>query len=421
MSTKLLLINPNNYKNPPVLPIGLEYIKESLRDYDCHVEILDLTFSKDILPEIKNVIENKGFDLIGLSIRNIDSCIYFNNEFFLPNFKKIIDYIKLFKIPIILGGSGFSASPKEILNYFQVDYGIIGPAEKAFPIFLELWKKNKIKEKIINGWQYGIDSELLPIRAIDLDYNKYLKNDGLVGFTTHVGCSNQCPYCIEANKKVHHRKIKNIIKEIEILINNGYIHYHLSDSEFNQDLKFCKRFCRELARKKFDFKWTLYMKPTPYDEEMFQLLSESNAYLITLSVDSYDKIQKRNNYSYDDLEKIIKYCKKYNIELVIDLLTGYPYESIESTKKIIGFFKKNRPKSVGISFYYRLFNNTELSDLIKKDHKLQEKLTRSFLDNEDCLNPIFYHQYNKEDIQELIEDEDLFKIAGISLEVNYQL
>ncbi|MBY9006980.1 MAG: hypothetical protein KGD63_09490 [Candidatus Lokiarchaeota archaeon] len=52
---------------------------------------------------------------------------------------------------------------------------------------------------------------------------------------------------------------------------------------------------------------------------------------------------------------------------------------------------------------------------------MQKKLTRSFSKNEDFLNPIFYHQYNKDDIQELIGKDELFKIAGIKLGVNYQL
>ena len=65
--------------------------------------------------------------------------------------------------------------------------------------------------------------------------------------------------------------------------------------------------------KSLPMKWTLYMKPTPYSERLFQLLNDSNAYLITLSVDSDKTIQTLNNYTYDDLANIINYCKKYKI------------------------------------------------------------------------------------------------------------
>ena len=163
------------------------------------------------------------------------------------------------------------------------------------------------------------------------------------------------------------------------------------------------------------------MKPSPCDEELFRLLSKSNANLITLSVDSDENIQSQNNYSYDDLEKIVNYCRKYDIELVIDLLTGYPYESIESTKKAIKFFKKNRPKSVGVSFCYRLFKNTRLAKSIENDQPLQKQLTRGYTQNEDYLIPIFYSQYKKEDIEKLFQDDKLFQIAGLIPGVNYQI
>ena len=56
-----------------------------------------------------------------------------------------------------------------------------------------------------------------------------------------------------------------------------------------------------------------------------------------------------------------------------------------------------------------------------EDKELHKKLTRSYLENEDYLNPIFYSQYKIEDIEEPIGGDDLFKISGINPGVNYQL
>ncbi|MEJ2568380.1 MAG: radical SAM protein, partial [candidate division WOR-3 bacterium] len=283
-----------------------------------------------------------------------------------------------------------------------------------------LWKSNRLDAKIINGWDFGLDDDLVVSRSKEIKYKRYIKSGGIVGFSTHVGCSNGCPYCIESKKRVYYRQIVEVIKEIESLTNKGYSNFHLCDSEFNEDLEYSKKFCRAIIKKSFDFKWTLYMKPSPYDEELFDLLNKSNAYLITLSVDSDKKIQSDNNYSYNDLEKIIKYCKKYNIELAVDLLTGFPGESIQSTRKVIDFFRKNRTKTVGINFYYRLFRSTELTLLIDKNPFMHRKLTRLYSKEENYLKPIFYSQYTKEGIEELILDDSLFKIPGITPGVNYQ-
>jgi radical SAM superfamily enzyme YgiQ (UPF0313 family) len=420
MALKILLINPNTYRTPPVIPIGLEYLAATLKKHNYHCDILDLTFTRKPLEKINDVLNNEKYDIVGFSIRNIDSCLFFNNEFFLNEFKQMIECIKNYKVPIVLGGSGFSASPDEILDYLKCDFGIIGPGETAFPYFLKLIQSNKLNNKIINGWDWGLEPELPILRAKAIEYNQYIENDGIVGFATHIGCSNGCPYCIEANTKLHYRKIDNVIKEIELLTNQGYHDFHLCDSEFNENLNFSKKFCEALIENSFNFKWTLYMRPYPYDEELFRLLSKSNAYLITLSVDSDENIQSDNRYSYDDLEKIIKYCRKYSIELAIDLLTGYPNESIQSTKKVIRFFKENRPKTVGINFYYRLLKNTKLTHLIEENPIMQKQLTRPYSKKENYLTPIFYSQYKKEDIEKLIRDHNLFKIPGITPGVNYQ-
>ena len=420
MASKILLINPNTYRTPPVLPVGLEYLIPTLKKYNHKCDILDLTFNEKPLEKLQHKLENKTYDIVGFSIRNIDSCLFFNNEFFLSKFKEMIKIIKNYNLPVILGGSGFSASPDEILDYLKGDFGIIGPGEVAFPLFLKLWESKEPNKRIINGWEYGLDNELEMLRAEEIKYNPYIENEGIVGFSTHVGCSNSCPYCVEANTRVYYRKKENIIKEIEFLTGKGYNDFHLCDSEFNENLDFSKEFCEAIIKSSSKFKWTLYMKPYPFDKELFQLLSNSNASLITLSLDSDQNIQSENRYSYNDLEKIIEYCKKYGIELAIDLLTGYPEESVESTKKVIRFFTKNRPKTVGINFYYRLLRNTKITLLIEENPAMQKQLTRPYKENENYLTPIFYSQYKKEDIEKLISGDSLFKIPGIAPGVNYQ-
>ncbi len=421
MGIKILLINPNRMKNPPVIPIGLEYLTTALENHDYKVDIIDLCFVSSPIEELAIIIEKEIYDIIGLSIRNIDSCIFFNNEFYLHEFKKLIELIKKHEIPIVLGGSGFSAMPDEVMEYLQADYGIIGPGEKIFPKFLKLWQENQLTTNIINGWDYGIDENLIHLRGKKLNYQQYTSSNGIVGFSTHSGCKNQCPYCIEANTKVTFKKIANIIEEIEYLVNLGYTHFHLCDSEFNQELNYSEDFCENLAKKSLLLRWTLYMKPYPYNEKLFQLLHKSNAYLITLSVDSDKRIQNLNNYTYDDLAKIINYCNKYRIEIAIDMLTGYPYESIESTKKMLDFFKVTRPKTVGVSFYYRLYKNTVLGELIRKDHNLHKFLTKPYSREENFLEPVFFSQYNQKVVQDLITGDRLFRIAGVEPGVNYQL
>ncbi len=421
LELNILLINPNRMKNPPVIPIGLEYIATALENQEYNVDIIDLCFISSPIEELAKLFEKKKYDIIGFSIRNIDSCIFFNNEFYLYEFKKLIEFIKKYEIPIVLGGSGFSAAPNEVMEFLQADYGIIGPGEKVFPTFLKQWQNKQLSPTIFNGWDHGIDENLIAARGNKINYQDYLENNGIVGFITHTGCKSHCPYCIEANTKVTFRKIANIIEELATLVNQGYTHFHLCDSEFNENLDYSIEFCKELTKLSLPLKWTLYMKPYPYNEELFRVLHESNAYLITLSVDSDKKIQNLNNYTYNDLVKIIDYCNKYKIELAIDMLTGYPYESKESTIEMLDFFKKNLPKTVGISFYYRIHKNTVLGNLIKNNPELHKFLTKPYSDKENFLEPVFFSQYHQKEMEALIVEDQLFRISGLIPGVNYQL
>ena len=419
---KVLLVNPNTFKNPPVIPIGLEYLTTALEKHNHLVEILDLCFAPSPKEKLREELSKNVYDLIGFTIRNIDSAIYFNNEFFLSEIKELIEIVKNHNTPVILGGSGFSAMPDEILEYLNADYGIVGPGDIMFHKFLDLFKTSKLTQIIYNGWDFGLDKELLHLRGKRFDYPRYLAEEGIVGFETHVGCPNQCPYCIEANTQMDFKKIPNVIEELKYLVNQGYNHFHTCDTEFNSNLNFSINFCKALINEDLDMKWALYMTPSPYSEKLFQLLHESKAYLITLSVDSDERIQKLNNYTYQDLLKVIEYCEKYQIDLAIDLLVGYPYESLDSIKTCLRFFENNPPKKgVGISFYYRIYKNTALAELIKNDSGLQKDIISSYSNNESYLFPIFYCQIKQEIIEELIEGNNLFRIAGITPGVNYQL
>lgn len=416
----ILLVNPNKMNQPPVIPIGLEYVYTALKDTAYHVDVLDLCFSENPERKLEMVLENNHYDLIGFTIRNVDSSLYFNNEFYLPKIKKLVDIAKKKRISVILGGAGFSSMPKQILEFLGGDYGISGPGEFAFLDLTKNIEKGKKFERITNGHKYNLNNKLIHKRGNLFDYKAYIGKDGIVGFQTQTGCMGKCPYCLEANKKVSFREIDYILQEIEYLVEQSYTHFHTCDSEFNNNLEFSIEFCKKLIERNLGIKWALYMKPTPYNEELYSLLHETGAYLVTLTVDSDERIQKLNKYGYEDIAKIINLCQTYQIKLAIDLLTGYPGESLESTKRAINFFKKHRPYTVGIGFYFRIHKNTPLAELIKNNPKFQELLTGSYPDDDNLVEPIFYSQYSLEEIQDLINEDDLFKIAGIVPGVNYQ-
>ncbi|MHA1256520.1 MAG: hypothetical protein ACTSPS_13065, partial [Promethearchaeota archaeon] len=94
MGQRILLINPNTMKSPPVIPLGLEVLATALEKHNHNVDILDLCFISSPIRELERIVYKETYDIVGFTIRNIDSCYYFNNEFYIPEFKKLIDFVK---------------------------------------------------------------------------------------------------------------------------------------------------------------------------------------------------------------------------------------------------------------------------------------------------------------------------------------
>ncbi len=413
MGFNILLVNPNRFKDPPVIPIGLEYVADALEKANHHVDILDLCFSESPEDELTSILFENSYNLVGFSIRNIDSLDYFNNEYFLPSIKQLVQCVKKSNIPVIPGGSGFSAMPYEILDFLDADYGITGPGEIIFPRFLKLLQSQKLTQNIYNGWEYGSDSELIHLRGHKFNYTKYSAVNEIIGFETQKGCVNQCPFCIKAGTQTWYKKIPNIIKELRYLVDQGYTHFRCCDSEFNSDLDFSIEFCRALINANLHLKWYLFMKPRPYNEELFRLLHETNAYNVSLNIVSDKRIQELNDYTLNNIEEIIEYCEKYKIELSFNLFVGYPNESLDSIKNMINFFKTHRPTEVTIDSFYRVYGYTVLADLIKSDASLQRSLIKPYSEGLGFLEPVFYNSINVDVQRKLISDDKLFNIAWL--------
>jgi len=356
---------------------------------------------------------------LGITIRNVDPSIYGIEESFIEEIKNIVLYIKKkYDKTIILGGSGFSIMPREILDYVEGDYGVFGYGEKAVLKLLNDIRQSNINYRIIDGFKLGIDKNLSHERGRFFDYKKYFKEGSIAGFETQKGCNDSCIFCSEAKKRIIHKDIQTIIQEIRVISDLGYGRFHLCDSEFNQNLDFSESFLKALIKEDIKINWALYMKPVPYNKQYFRFLKDSGAEIITLSVDSYTCNGTEKSYSFEDLKNIIRYSKEYEIKLAVDLLTGFPYETMNSIEKIAQFFKENRPNTVGISYAIRIYPYTEIEEIISKNGNLKKNLEGDSKNN--YIKPVYFKNFSVDKLKGIIKDDELFRIEGSQKKVNYQ-
>jgi len=411
---KILLINPNQYRTPPVPPLGLAHLWSALRGSPHRCRILDLCFSEDPVSSLHEALHDFKPDIAGMTIRNIDTVIYQNNVFFLDSIKKIVNEIKLHSIPVLLGGSGYSFIPGGILEYLGADWGITGPAEKAIVEFLDSCEKKMFPHgTVINGWESGIDSGFRISPDSSVYYSRYTSERGILGFETQKGCMEQCSFCSEGRGRVLFRNPESVVEDIRDFADKGFDTFHLCDTEFNQELSHCTAFLELLVQKGPKINWVLYMKCFPYDDNLFRLLKKSGTGLVTLSLPSGARWL-------DHAETLCSLARKHDIKLAVDLLVGFPGETLDATKRVFDALRKCQPDTVGVNSFFRLFPGLTLTKRVLESPDYRKYMSGAVSDNPHWILPVFYNHLSIDTLQDIIGGDPLFKIEGFERTSNYE-
>ncbi|MBA4371270.1 MAG: hypothetical protein C0402_00230 [Thermodesulfovibrio sp.] len=232
--------------------------------------------------------------------------------------------------------------------------------------------------------------------------------EGIAGFLTHQGCSSSCIYCSEADTRVSFRRIPDVISEISNCTAKGLRRFHLCDSEFNEDLDYSIYFLKALKEAGLRIDWALYLKPSNHNRTMFRLMQETGVSLITLTVDSWKKCPLY----WGDIEKIVFSARSNGIKIIIDFLTGFPYEQEETLEFYLDLFRRLQPDSVEINTCIRLYRTLKITDIIARDPALLQHVIGNIEDPE-LLHPVFYSQLSAERLEEKLSKEPLFRIEGL--------
>ena len=126
MTRSFLLIN-TNVTQPPVSPVGLEYVGEALVRSNVPVRVLDLAFEADWKAALAREVEDNEPMVVGLPVRNTDDSSFATGKSFLPWISEVVTEVRqLTGAFILLGGGGFSLMPDAILRLTRADGGIVG-------------------------------------------------------------------------------------------------------------------------------------------------------------------------------------------------------------------------------------------------------------------------------------------------------
>ena len=269
----MLLLNSSNFKLNLCFPYAFVQVSEIARRYNIDVKSIDLFDIKkeDLEDFLVELIKEKNYNFIGITLRNSDTCNYHDyydlktnlplkndiNNFYFPilSTKETIDILrKITNIPVILGGFGFSIMPRKLMNYLKPDFGIIGGPDSVFANFNNLMARINLDliENLVywegNNVKFGPKFFFPP--ASNLEYTesiieevkdfmcKYQKYDIVDSVAIEIsrGCAFSCNFCSEPFVNGHTVQFRNpnaIKEDIELLGLHGLNKLFFICSEMN--------------------------------------------------------------------------------------------------------------------------------------------------------------------------------------------
>lgn len=383
---RVALVNPNFYGFSTVEPsLGLGYLAAIAKKNNCSIRVLDAhaenVKAKDAA---KKILDCKPL-IVGITSSTPQA---YEALEIARNVKKADKSIK-----IIFGGSHPSVLPQEVLSSGVVDIVVRGEGNIIFDNLLKAigsgndlnkvkgisWTKN---DQIIHNQ----DEELIEdLNKLDFpnwdDFNLKLYSPPTKKFNPYLplmttwGCPYSCIYCFQAQKKFRKRSAKNVVDEIEYLIN----HYHIKeieliDDNFTLDLDHAFSVCDEIISRGVKIAWNLPggIRVDAASRELLKRFKEAGCYALSFGVESgsqkvLDTIHKK--IKLDQVRKVIATAKKERLRIIAFIIFGLPNETRDDMAETIRFVKNLNTDFAQFQIAMP-YPGTQLYDILKKENRL---------------------------------------------------
>lgn len=290
---KTLLVSSNTALHPyPAYPLGMAMIAAALERAGHEVRQFDMLQQGESLERFRDVVREFQPELVGISIRNIDNTNLLKEQRYVAAAQALVAATReVSKAPIVLGGSGFSLLPDEILAATGADYGIVGEGEQAIvSLAARLAQKDAPAKRVIRTSVRLRDRQIAPAHYDPEILRYYIENGSITPIQTKRGCSCRCAYCsypaLEGGA-VRPRDPGEVCDEVAHLKSDlGVPFVFFSDSVFNDEEGHYQGLLREMARRELRVRWTAFFRPDHFDTETLELLKATGLAAVELGTDA---------------------------------------------------------------------------------------------------------------------------------------
>ena len=405
---KILLISANVATSPyPIYPIGMSMVAAALKKAGHEVELFDFLQNGCSFERVQEAVQTMNPGLVGISIRNVDNVNLLHEQRYIDHVRQIVQNIKEeTDVPVMLGGSGFSVMPEDVLAAVGADYGIVGEGEALLCDFIQGLEKGDLPDEKVLSAPQQLQNEAIPSAHYDSKILKYyLDTSRVISIQTKRGCDKHCIYCSYPSlegRELRMRNVSEVVDDMEHLISQGAGYLFFVDSVFNDSDGNYRKLIAEMVRRKINIPWTAFFTPGgELDDEIVAQMKSTGLHSAEMGADASTDTTLRGlckDFLWQDVIDCNDLFNRHEVTTAHYYMFGGPGETDETVQEGIENIR-NLPHTANFMFMgIRILPNTPLMELARREGLITE--------DQDILEPVYYisKEIDRDGLEKILTD-----------------
>lgn len=398
-----------------IFPLGLCYIGTALVEAGHEVVILDPNLYKNPLEKVAATIKDVKAEVIGISLRNIDTTDYIDPYYYYGAFPDFLRVVRgaAGRANIVIGGSGFSLFPRTIMKRHDVlDYGVYLEGEGTIVDLLENFEAPERVRGIFyrsgsaivfTGHRRFDQLRALPRPRRDLAEIEKYSWPLSVGVQSQRGCPLRCAYCTYPTlngRELRARAAVDVVDEIEELVNRFNVtEVIFTDSVFNLLPGHTESICYELIRRRVNVRWSAWFDVYGLTDDLVNVASNAGCYRMCFSLDGATNRALRilkKRFSESQLKDVLRITRRHSdIDFRFSLFCSIPSQNLRDLAMTVALFAETHVgirRSKCLLSWMRILPQTRIHQIaitegvVARDDPLLPQ-------SGECIRKLFYHDH----------------------------
>jgi radical SAM superfamily enzyme YgiQ (UPF0313 family) len=372
---KILLVSANRERSPyPVFPIGLAYLAAPLAAAGHELRALDLCFAADPEAEVAAALDDFSPTAVVISVRNIDNVTWPGSRSYLAGVRGIVERCRG-RATTIVGGSGFSLMPAELLTHFGCDFGVVGEGEEVLPELVGRLERGESPAGL-PGVLCADSTSFEPPRPVErigrpgrnlFAVGRYRREGGMANLQTKRGCPFACIYCtypLLEGRRMRLRPVADIVAELrELEGEHGVDYVYFVDDIFNYPPAFAEELCSAMSGAGVGLNWSAFVNPGFVTPGLMERMVAAGCDAVEFGTDSgspamLERLGK--SFGVAEVREASRVCRELGVDFAHYILFGGPGETRETVLESFALMDEVEPTAVIAMTGIRIFPGTPL-------------------------------------------------------------